>query len=888
MVFFHHLFLLCIAAGLIHVDAQIQTGYISIDCGSQKNFNYVDLDTGISYTSDESYVTNGINKNISLEYAYPNNPNLPQPLSDLRTFPQGNKNCYTLRPNGGKSSLNLIRATFMYGNYDGQNKLPEFDLYLGVNLWLTVKFKHDSDIIVTEIINVALDDTLSVCLVNTGRGIPFISGLELRPLNGSIYKTTPDIPKSLILFKRLDIGYTNGSGRYRDDVYDRIWSSYNSPSWDLLHSNIDIDISGDGYRAPNEVMQTGSTPKNGTEALEFKWNVSDTKARFYVYFYFADLVVLGRNETRVFNVSWNGVQLFGNVRPRAYYASTFYNMRPLVGPEHMISIRKSGGANVAPILNAVEIYQVLESSEFATFGLDVDAVKNIRTTYKINRNWVGDPCGPKNYSWEGIICNYTGSNPPRITSVNLSASELTGQITASIANLSSLETLDLSNNSLTGPIPDFLEKLSFLKLLDLSGNQLSGYLPKSLLERSRSGLLKLSVDSQNLCDSGSCENKKKKKILIPIVASLLSFLVVLVLLIIFCRIKRKQKTSKPSSNEERRTTIESNNKQFTYAEVANMTNNFQTAIGKGGFGTVYLGTLKDGKQVAVKLLSASSSQGYNEFQNEAELLMRVHHRNLASFVGYSHDNNRMALVYEYMPNGNLKSYISDINTHPLSWEMRLKIAIDAAQGLEYLHHGCRPAIIHRDVKSANILLDENLVAKIADFGLSKGLPDDQTTHILTDVIGTAGYLDPEYRRSHELNEKSDVYSFGIVLLELITGQPAIIKSDDHIHIMRYVGWYLNKGDITSVIDEQMGGDFNLESVCKAIEISVACTRATSTQRVTMSEVLTGLKACLKMEMARGPRNRANVVVHNMGGLRMDLSPEFCSMDFELMTGPSGR
>ncbi|XP_035837398.1 probable LRR receptor-like serine/threonine-protein kinase At4g29180 isoform X2 [Helianthus annuus] len=118
--------------------------------------------------------------------------------------------------------------------------------------------------------------------------------------------------------------------------------------------------------------------------------------------------------------------------------------------------------------------------------------------------------------------------------------------------------------------------------------------------------------------------------------------------------------------------------------------------------------------------------------------MRVHHRNLASFVGYSHDNNRMALVYEYMAN--------DRNIHPLKWEMRLKIAIDAAQGLEYLHHGCRPTIIHRDVKSANILLSENLDAKMADFGLSKGLLDDKTTHILTDVIGTSGYLDQMRRR----------------------------------------------------------------------------------------------------------------------------------------------
>ncbi|XP_071729464.1 probable LRR receptor-like serine/threonine-protein kinase At4g29180 isoform X2 [Rutidosis leptorrhynchoides] len=881
MAFFLHLILFCIAAGFVH--AQVQTGYISIDCGSPENFDYVDLDTGISYTSDESFISTGVNRNISLEYAYPNNPMLPQPLSDLRTFPQANKNCYTLRPNGKKGSLNLIRATFMYGNYDGENKLPKFDLYLGMNLWQSIQFMNASDVVTTEIVSVALEDTFSVCLVNFGQGVPFISALELRPLDRSVYNIDPKISGSLVLFQRLDTGYSNGTGRYADDVYDRIWSAYSSPSWDSVHTSIDIDISGNGYRAPNEVMRTGSVPKNGTDSLEFSWKVSDPKAQFYIYMYFADLVVLGKNQTREFNVSWNDIPLFGNVRPRAYYTSAFYNAKALVGNEHKISIRPSGTGNVPPILNAIEIYRVQEFSEQATVSADVYAMDNIRTTYKVSRNWVGDPCGPKKYSWEGVKCNYTGSNPPHIISINLSASDLTGQIAASIANLSLLESLDLSNNSLTGPIPEFLEKLPFLKFLYLRGNQLSGYVPQSLLTRSRSGLLTLSVDSQNLCDSGSCQKKKKRKF-VPIVVSILSTMFLLLILIIVWRIRRKRPTQKESTDKEGRG-LESNNKQFTYAEVANMTNNFETPIGKGGFGTVYLGHLKNGTQVAVKLLSASSSQGYKEFQNEAELLMRVHHRNLASFVGYSHDNNKMALVYEYMANGNLKTYILDRHIHPLSWEMRLKIAIDAAQGLEYLHHGCRPAIIHRDVKSANILLSENLEAKIADFGLSKGLPDDKTTQILTEVTGTTGYLDPE---SHNLNEKSDVYSFGIVLLELITGQPAIIKSMDHIHIMKYVGWYIKQGDITSVIDEQMDGDYNLDSVWKAMEVSVACTRAMSTHRLTMSEVLTGLKSCLEMEMAHGPKTPVNHGIRKMVGLRMDDSPEVCSMDFDLMTGPSGR
>ncbi|KAI3709601.1 hypothetical protein L2E82_39367 [Cichorium intybus] len=779
MIFFLHFFICCITACYVLVHGQVQTGYLSIDCGSPENFNYVDLDTGISYTSDESFITTGVNKNISSQYAYPNNPILPQPLSDLRTFPQGDKNCYTIRPNGGKTSLNLIRATFMYGNYNGENKLPKFDLYLGVNLWSSIKFVNNSDVFTTEILSVALDDSYSVCLVNIGQGTPFISGLELRPVDRSIYEIDPMVSGSLVLFQRLDIGYSNGTGRYADDVYDRIWSPYFSPLWDSISTSLGIDISGNDYSAPSEVMQTAATPKNGTESLEYSWNVSDSEAKFYVYMYFADVAVLRRNETREFNVSWNGDLLFGNVRPHAYYMSTFYNLRALVGNEHKISIQRSGGANLPPILNAIEIFRVQEFSELATFSTD-------------------DKFSFAVFVW-------------------------------TVDAIESVKTTDLSNNSLTGQIPEFLEKVSSLKIMDLRGNQLSGYVPQSLMERSRSGLLTLSVDSQNLCDS--CQNKKKE-ITVPIVASILSFL--------------------------------------------------------GGFGTVYLGQLKNGNQVAVKLLSTSSSQGYKEFQNEAELLMRVHHRNLASFVGYSHDNNKMALVYVFMANGNLKNYILDRSNHPLSWEMRLKIAIDAAQGLEYLHHGCRPAIIHRDVKSANILLSEKLDAKIADFGLSKGLPDDQTTHILTDVIGTTGYLDPEYRKSHILNEKSDVYSFGIVLLELITGRPAIIKSMNHIHITEYVGAYLEKGEITSIIDAQMEGEFNLDSVWKAMEVAVACTRSTSSKRMTMSEVLTGLKACLEMELTRGSRNGSTRENQKMVGFRMDYSPEVYSMNFEVMTGPSGR
>ncbi|MQM12305.1 hypothetical protein Taro_045223 [Colocasia esculenta] len=168
-------------------------------------------------------------------------------------------------------------------------------------------------------------------------------------------------------------------------------------------------------------------------------------------------------------------------------------------------------------------------------------------------------------------------------------------------------------------------------------------------------------------------------------------------------------------------------------------------IGKGRFGTVYLGFFNDRTQVAVKLLSQLSSQGSKEFQAEAVLLTWVHHKNLVSLLGYCHDERNLALIYEYMGQGSLQDHLSGKidSLGVLSWEQRVKIAFQAAQGLDYLHNVCRPPIIHRDVKSSNILLDHDFIAKLTDFGLSRVFNDEKKTETSTAVVGTAGYLDPE-------------------------------------------------------------------------------------------------------------------------------------------------
>ncbi|VAI04622.1 unnamed protein product [Triticum turgidum subsp. durum] len=174
--------------------------------------------------------------------------------------------------------------------------------------------------------------------------------------------------------------------------------------------------------------------------------------------------------------------------------------------------------------------------------------------------------------------------------------------------------------------------------------------------------------------------------------------------------------------------------------------------------------------------SETSSQGNTEFLAEAQHLARVHHKNLVSLIGYCKDKKHLSLIYEYMDEGNLEDRLR--GQEPLNWLQRLKIALDSAHGLEYLHKSCSPPLIHRDVKTGNILLTTNLQAKLSDFGLTRAFSNEMVTHMTTRPAGTLGYLDPEYYATSHLSEKSDVYSFGVVLLVLITGQRAIITISD--------------------------------------------------------------------------------------------------------------
>ncbi|KAL3813479.1 hypothetical protein ACJIZ3_014747 [Penstemon smallii] len=314
-----------------------------------------------------------------------------------------------------------------------------------------------------------------------------------------------------------------------------------------------------------------------------------------------------------------------------------------------------------------------------------------------------------------------------------------------------------------------------------------------------------------------------------------------------------EEETKPSARAERHC------RRFSLAEIRSATQNFSNAffIGKGGFGIVYKGLIDNGREtVAIKRLKSSSRQGKREFWTEIETLSELRHKNLVSLIGYCNEYREMILVYDYMTCGTLADHLykhargSDKDSS-LTWKQRLNICIGAGRGLDYLHTG--HGIIHRDVKSSNILLDENFISKVSDFGLAK--PEDRNklqSHVSTKVKGTHGYIDPYYVRFSKLTRKSDTYAFGVVLLEVLCGRPAMDRrlGEDECFLTKWAQNRINKGEVEQIVDSSLIGEISANSLKVFVGIAKSCLHDEPKKRPAMGQVVLQLELALAQQETR--------------------------------------
>ncbi|KAK8960454.1 Protein NSP-INTERACTING KINASE 3 [Platanthera guangdongensis] len=451
----------------------------------------------------------------------------------------------------------------------------------------------------------------------------------------------------------------------------------------------------------------------------------------------------------------------------------------------------------------------------------------------------------------------------KLQTLDLSNNHFSGSIPVSLGGLTNLNYLRLNNNSLSGACPDSLSNVKGLTLLDLSFNNLRGPFPKlfartfnidgnSFMCAQNSGVncSSLSLDPisyppddlKALSQPGVTRNRR---IIISCAASIGSLLFVVIVAMLLWWHRRCARKIFVDVNAQYDPEVRLGHlKRYSFKELRTATNHFDSKniLGKGGYGIVYKGFMRDGTTVAVKRLrDYNALSGEVQFQTEVEMISLAVHRNLLRLYGFCMTENERLLVYPYMPNGSVSSQLREhIHGRPvLNWPRRKGIALGTARGLLYLHEQSDPKIIHRDVKAANILLDEDFEAIVGDFGLAK-LLDHRESHVTTAVRGTVGHIAPEYLSTGQSSEKTDVFGFGILLLELITGQKAVDfgRAVNQKGVM--LDWvkkiHQNK-TLSLMVDKDLKNNYDRVELEEMVQVALLCTQYHAARRPKMSEVL---------------------------------------------------
>ncbi|CAN6821757.1 unnamed protein product, partial [Brassica oleracea] len=498
-----------------------------------------------------------------------------------------------------------------------------------------------------------------------------------------------------------------------------------------------------------------------------------------------------------------------------------------------------------------------------------DSLKDSSNRLRWTRDFVS-PC----FSWSYVTCR-----DQSVVALSLASNGFTGTLSPSITKLKFLVTLELQNNSLSGTLPDYLGSMVNLQTLNLSMNSFSGSIPASWSQLSN--LKHLDLSNNNLtgsiptqffsiptfdfsgthlicgkslnqpCSSSSrlpvTSSKKKLRnitLTATCVASVILFLGAMVMYHHHRRRRTKNDIFFDVAGEDDRKISFGQLKRFSLREVQLATDSFNESklIGQGGFGKVYRGMLPDKTKVAVKRLADYFSPGGEAaFQREIQLISVAVHKNLLRLIGFCTTSSERILVYPYMENLSVAYRLRDLKAgeEGLDWPTRKRVAYGSAHGLEYLHEHCNPKIIHRDLKAANILLDNNFEPVLGDFGLAK-LVDTSLTHVTTQVRGTMGHIAPEYLCTGKSSEKTDVFGYGITLLELVTGQRAIdfsrLEEEENILLLDHIKKLLREQRLRDIVDSNLT-TYDSEEVETIVQVALLCTQGTPEDRPAMSEVV---------------------------------------------------
>lgn len=883
---------IAITLHLLVVNVVAQPGFLSINCGGEATLT---AQNGITWVGDANYVDVGQTADITPVSDYATEKAFGTYLRTIRVFPKPlNKSCYQLPV--VPDVPYLLRLWFTLGNYSGFQQLPSFafsietlGLLASENVSLT-----DTNIHFYEHVLVSSGSVLYVCLIRTSdTDDPFINAIELRTLRKGMYHAAAKPGTLLGFMERQDVGDSSTLIRYPQDNFDRLWR-YRQPPNGLAVRETTHPISSNNTDdfPPTAVMQT-TWVVNGSEWTGITFTLASIPGRrTLLLLYFAEFETLNQHESRSFSVQINGVYRTNTISLVPNYSAierTFLT-NDSSRPNFTFTIEKATNTTLSPIINAYECYWLTDTQQ-PTYLQDVQAIEAIKSKFEM-KYWISDPCYL--IQWEGIRCD-NNSSDIRILELNLSGRNLTGSLPQDIgrltalvhlsldnnylmgslpnfSNLTMLESLYLQNNNLSGSVPEWLSELGNLKELFIQNNNFTGVIPSQLLSKVLNNSLKLNYSGNPLLFEHQAQDmpsssSKKSKVGIVVGISLSGLLVIAVAVIVGIIFHRKEigRKGRVASTVVRDSTVvdpeysmimvpnPTKSRAFSLDDISAATQNFSQKIGRGGFGWVFLGQLPEGTDIAVKVLSLFSNQGANEFLNEVDLLSRVHHRSLVSLLGYCNESRELMLIYEYMSRGSFKDHLyGDSARHShLSWRKRVKIALDTALGLEYLHMGCTPKIIHRDVKTANILLDSNFNGKLADFGLSRMTLDGEATHVSTAVKGTTGYLDPEYFNTQTLTEKSDVYSFGVVLFEIICGrQPIDVNLPaEEVNLIRWVAPYVemneNAGKIAEIVDKRLGNNYDMKSIIWVVKLAIRSVHAQPSCRPSITEVVGELREAVR-------------------------------------------